>query len=128
MSASSRRVSRREERAPLPLGERELLDATDVGLLLGCHRSSVHQLFKDGELPEPMRLGAGQVKWRRRELVDWVCAGCPPRDAWQWQPSVEVGLTEYVELLTRRARSLNEELGLTRALAAKGETTVRVRR
>ena len=59
-----------------------LLDAEDVGLLLGISRSMVLKLNASGQLPLPVRLGRC-ARWRRRELTEWVDAGCPSRAQWQ---------------------------------------------
>ena len=31
--------------------------------------------------PEPVRIGRS-VRYRRSQLLDWIEAGCPPRDEW----------------------------------------------
>jgi hypothetical protein len=35
-----------------------------------------------GLIPAPRHIGRS-TRWSRRELVDWIDAGCPPRSEWQ---------------------------------------------
>ena len=60
----------------------ELLSVRQVAWMLGCGQSVVRQRDKQRMLPKPVRLG-GSVKWRRRELIDWISADCPSRQIWE---------------------------------------------
>ena len=51
-----------------------LLDARRSAGLLGISRALFYRLHASGELGSaPVRLG-GAVRWRKAELLDWVCA------------------------------------------------------
>ncbi len=54
----------------------ELLDVGDVAALIRCSRRHIYRLSDAGRMPAPVRLGA-LVRWRRRELIEWLDAGCP---------------------------------------------------
>ena len=60
----------------------ELLDLDQVAALLGVGPTLVKSMHSDGRLgPQPVRLGRRRL-WRRRELLDWLDAGLPPRVKW----------------------------------------------
>lgn len=54
----------------------ELLKVGEVAGLLGCSGRQVYRLADGGKMPRPVKLG-GSVRWRRREVQDWIDAGCP---------------------------------------------------
>ena len=64
----------------------ELLDVRAVATLLDCSARHVYRLADAGRMPQPVKLGA-LVRWRRKDLSDWIDAGCPrgcrkkPRDS-----------------------------------------------
>jgi len=60
-----------------------LLRDVEVAKILGCHKSSVWSLYNSGRLPRPLRLG-GMTRWRLAEINQWVMAGCPSREKWNW--------------------------------------------
>ncbi len=62
-----------------------MLTAADVARELGLSLRTVRRLDEAGKLPQPRRFGRA-VRWPRAELLDWVNAGCPPRDEWRWKP------------------------------------------
>lgn len=67
--------------APAPITP-ELLDLAEVAHLLGIGQTLAKTMNADGRLgPMPVRLGRA-VRWRRRELIDWIDAGLPRREAW----------------------------------------------
>lgn len=57
--------------------EAELLDCAGVAALLSISPKSVRRMAQAGRLPIPLRLTRGIVRWRRRDLDDWLAAGCP---------------------------------------------------
>lgn len=61
------------------------LDCNAAASLISVSRSTFWKLHNTGNLPLPLRLSSRVVRWRRAELVDWVKAGCPPRDKWTWK-------------------------------------------
>lgn len=59
-----------------------LLSAAEAAQLLGVGRTLFWSMHSSGRLgPLPTRLGR-RTLWRRRELEDYVAAGCPARDKW----------------------------------------------
>jgi len=60
-----------------------LLTAAEVGSLLGVNERSVRRAHQIGKLPNPLRVTARSVRWRRDELVAWISAGCPDRRSWE---------------------------------------------
>ncbi|MBI5765385.1 MAG: helix-turn-helix domain-containing protein [Planctomycetes bacterium] len=54
----------------------ELLDVRAVASMLQCSCRHVRRLADGGRMPTPTRLGS-LVRWRRRELQNWLEAGCP---------------------------------------------------
>lgn len=63
----------------------EALSADQAARMLGMSRSKFYDLDARGLVPA--RLHVGDLKdgrWMRRELVDWLAAGCPPRATWVW--------------------------------------------
>ena len=60
----------------------ELLTIPQMARLLGWGESVVRQRDKQGLLPAPLRFG-GTIQWRRREIIDWISAGCPTRQKWE---------------------------------------------
>ena len=59
-----------------------VLTANAAAALLGISERHVWSLHASGRLPRPIRLGRS-VRWRRGELLEWLDAGCPPRDRWE---------------------------------------------
>lgn len=57
--------------------EKELFDAVESAAYLGISKRSLWRLRDSGRMPAPVRLGRC-VRWRRRELEQWVAEGCPP--------------------------------------------------
>jgi excisionase family DNA binding protein len=54
-----------------------LLDVVQVAELCGCSTRTVYRLADRGRMPKPVKLGA-LSRWLRREIDEWVEAGCPP--------------------------------------------------
>lgn len=57
------------------------IQAREVGRLLGVSLRQIWRLNSTGKLPKPVRLG-GSVRWRRDEIIAFLEAGCPDREAW----------------------------------------------
>ena len=64
-----------------PAVEPLLLDLRAVARLLSVSPRTVGSMRSTGRLPAPVRIGR-RVLWRRAEIVEWIDAGCPSRDAW----------------------------------------------
>ena len=54
----------------------ELLDVASVAELCGCSARTVRRLADSGRMPKPVKLSS-LIRWRRREVLDWISAGCP---------------------------------------------------
>ena len=54
----------------------ELVDVRAVAAMLDASTRHVYRLADAGLMPGPMKLGA-LVRWRRRQVLDWINAGCP---------------------------------------------------
>jgi excisionase family DNA binding protein len=53
-----------------------LLDVNAVAEMLTCSPRHVYRLSDCGEMPRPVKVGR-LVRWRRKELEDWIADGCP---------------------------------------------------
>ncbi len=61
---------------PRPAVCAELLSVQGVSEMgIGSPRH-IYRLSDAGRMPVPVKLGA-LVRWRRREIIDWINAGCP---------------------------------------------------
>lgn len=58
-----------------------LIDRAELSRLLGRAVASIDRDEAAGRVPRAVRLGASK-KWSRAEIVAWVAAGCPDREAW----------------------------------------------
>jgi predicted DNA-binding transcriptional regulator AlpA len=108
----------------------ELLDAVQVGALLGVSDDTVKRYDSAGRLPRPLRLSDATIRWRYRELVDWVDAGCPRRDAWErhgWEPSHLVELDWLIKHKRDEAAAILLEVKELLGMAERGQELVRVR-
>lgn len=60
-----------------------LISAENSAQLLGIGRTLFYSMHSSGRLgPLPVKLGR-RALWNRKELEDWVEAGCPPRSRWE---------------------------------------------
>ena len=57
--------------------EKELLNVGEVAGMLNICARSVYRMADGGKMPRPVKLGS-RVLWRRRELQNWIDAGCLP--------------------------------------------------
>jgi excisionase family DNA binding protein len=62
-----------ETTAPEPA----LLDVRGVSRLLNCSPRHVYRLCDADRMPRPIRLGT-LLRWKRRELEEWLASGCQP--------------------------------------------------
>lgn len=54
-----------------------LIDATELAQMLLISKPSVWRWLSEGRLPEPIRLTAQCLRWRREAVLAWIDAGCP---------------------------------------------------
>lgn len=50
----------------------KLLTLKEVIPLVTMKRSWILQQVKDGNFPKPVRLGPRCVRWRKREVLEWI--------------------------------------------------------
>jgi excisionase family DNA binding protein len=53
-----------------------MFDVTDLAEMLKCSARHVYRMIDLGLMPPPARLGR-LVRWPRRVVLEWICAGCP---------------------------------------------------
>jgi len=53
-----------------------LIDVRQLAELLKCSVRHVYRMADAGALPKPRRLQS-LVRWSRREIEEWISAGCP---------------------------------------------------
>ena len=63
--------------------ERLLLTAGEAAAMLCVSERHFRALYASGRVPRAVHLGRS-TRWRRKELVAWTDAGCPPRDKWSF--------------------------------------------
>ncbi len=56
----------------------ELLNAKQVAGMLNVSQRTLYRLKDGNQLPKEVELGSS-VRWRRREVIQWIDQGCPPR-------------------------------------------------
>ena len=49
-----------------------LLRRPDVEARTGLSRSTIYDWMKRGEFPQPVKLGARLVAWRKSDIADWL--------------------------------------------------------
>lgn len=53
-----------------------LLSVDQVAEMIGISRRTVWRLVSGKEIPLPIKL-RGNTRWRRKDIDEWVEAGCP---------------------------------------------------
>lgn len=104
----------------IPLHDRELLTQQEVYRVLGLGRSKWFQARKAELVPFPVMV-SGAPMWRRRELADWVDAGCPPAADWKWSPTVPVTIDEALRVKSAALARLQREIAELEERSAAGE-------
>ena len=54
-----------------------LLRDSEVAKRLNVSRRQIWKMRAVGQLPEPIRVGTGSVRWREADIEGWIQAGCP---------------------------------------------------
>ncbi len=62
-------------------GESAMMDVREAARLCSFSESMIYKLNRAGKMPPPIRIGT-LLRWRRRELLEWIEAGCPG-DGWK---------------------------------------------
>ncbi len=56
--------------------ESVLVDAKEAARLCSLSLQMIYKLNQAGKMPAPIRIGS-LLRWQRRELLEWIEAGCP---------------------------------------------------
>ena len=49
-----------------------VVGVTELAKRLGVSRSTLHRMVKDGNIPEPMKLGTRRIGWRDATIDEWL--------------------------------------------------------
>jgi excisionase family DNA binding protein len=60
------------------MSEQLLLSQTELARLLDLSIRTISRMNASGKIPKPVRVGRS-VRWRRKEIEEWIAAGCPKR-------------------------------------------------
>jgi predicted DNA-binding transcriptional regulator AlpA len=75
-------VTRAAQRHKQPV-QRELLRAERASRLCDVSLATWWRWDAAGKVPAGIKISGGAKRWRRRELLAWIRAGCPPRRQWE---------------------------------------------
>lgn len=98
----------------------ELLSVNDAAAMPGISRSEFYEWRKAEVIPDSLCVN-GVTRWRRRELRDWVIAGCPNPRSWRWEPTIPCDLQTAISLKReefRRTPALLSPLGVAAVTVA----------
>lgn len=62
--------------------ENAMITAKEVAALCNIGHTTFYKLYATGKVPRKVKFGV-LVRWRRREIIDWLKAGCPSREKWE---------------------------------------------
>ena len=69
--------------------QRNLLDAVEVGIMLGAGRDYVTRLCKKGKLPKPVKPVSRNMQWLADDIETWLSLGRPSQIAFErWKVSL----------------------------------------
>lgn len=60
----------------------ELITAKELAAMLSTSVRSVWRYRSAGRLPETVNI-AGSIRWRRKDIVQWIEMGCPDRQEFE---------------------------------------------
>ena len=66
----------------------KLLNVKDLSECLRVSTRQIHRMNKSAAIPRPLRIG-GCVRWRDREISEWMEAGAPPRSEWEQRQAAQ---------------------------------------
>ena len=55
----------------------ELLDRRALQAKLKISLRTIDRMIKDGQLPQPIRLGKRALRWPSNQINEWIQEGCP---------------------------------------------------
>lgn len=64
---------------------RELITIKQAAEICGMSDQMFYSLYKRGKTPDSIKFGRLR-RWRKREILNWIDAGCPDREVWQQLP------------------------------------------
>lgn len=79
-----------------------LLTADEAAKMCAMSKSSFLKLANTGKAPEGLKLERLR-RWRRREILGWISAGCPDREKWEWMKDAADSSS------TKQARGVSSE-------------------
>ena len=116
----------RDKKRVLPIERRFVLRPAQLAGVLGLDRGTIYRWARLGALPPPIELKGMRI-WRRKEIEDWLAAGCPPARDWTWQPARRFTLEQHVKRsiaelarLQGQARDAQNELADIERRISKG--------
>lgn len=69
-------TSAQQTESTATISPRRLIDAKQLGKLLGCSERHVYRMADEGLLPWGTKLGRLR-RWDLSEIEEWIAAGCP---------------------------------------------------
>jgi predicted DNA-binding transcriptional regulator AlpA len=61
-----------------------LMDVRQASKMLNISQRSIHRMYRNKLMPEPVRLTGGFLLWNRLELISWVDHRCQPQSEWKY--------------------------------------------
>lgn len=56
-----------------------LISVSELATILKCSTRTIWRMDSAGLLPRPVRFG-GKVRWRYRDIIQWIEHNCPPNN------------------------------------------------
>ena len=91
----------------------ELVSPEQVAQMLGCTKWHVHNLRRRGLIPQPVKLGKS-TRYRKREIIDWIVAGCPDASTWTWKPTEPITLDQLISQKKTELSTLQKQINEAR--------------
>lgn len=120
-------MSMPRRKVEIPIRERELCTAGELGTLLNMGRTQFAKFRKSGRLLNPIE-SFDAPRWRVREVLAWVDAGCPDVSDWKWPRAVTMELERYRALLSQQLVQIQDGISAAAAAEKAGATMVEIRR
>ena len=61
----------------------QLLSAKAVAEKLSLSKRAVFRMRSAGLICEPVRVGAGAIRWRQNDIEQWIALGCPSKSEFE---------------------------------------------
>lgn len=59
-----------------------LINVKQLSVILNVSSRRIWSMRSGGQIPLPVKIG-GSVRWKTREMLDWIEQGCPPLRKWE---------------------------------------------